>query len=252
MIGGDIPRSQQPRGAVGARVLIHGESLDIPRESGLGIAVRGASISVRAGEIVGVAAVEGNGQRELLRAIAGRVRPLRGRVEVAEPIGFVPEDRTSEGLIPELSLVDNMVLGSAPGDPWIAGRRIDWRTARARTVELIAQFGVAASGPDLAAAALSGGNQQKLVVARELSRRPAVIVAENPTRGLDVRAAEEIHGRLRESAGQGAGVLLYSSDLDEVLELSHRIVVMARGALLDPPAGASRTEIGALMLAASR
>ena len=127
MIGGEIAPVTRPHGTVGDRALIHAESLDIPRESGLGIAVRQASISVRAGEIVGVAAVEGNGQRELLRAIAGRIRPLRGRLEVAEPIGFVPEDRTSEGLIPELSLVDNVVLGSAPGDPWIAGRRVDWR-----------------------------------------------------------------------------------------------------------------------------
>ncbi len=251
MIGGEIASGPRQRGAIGDHVLIHGESLDIPRESGLGIAVRGASISVRSGEIVGIAAVEGTGQRELLRAVAGRVRPLRGRLEVAEPIGFVPEDRTSEGLIPELSLVDNLVLGSTPADPWIAGRRVDWRTARAKTTELIEQFGVVASGPDVAAASLSGGNQQKLVVARELSRRPRVVVAENPTRGLDVRAAEEIHGRLRETADQGAAVLVYSSDLDEVLALSHRIVVMARGTLLDAPAGASRTAIGALMLAAS-
>jgi simple sugar transport system ATP-binding protein len=249
MIGGEVAPSQRTRAAIGDRVLIHGESLDIPRESGLGIAVRGASIAVRSGEIVGVAAVEGNGQRELLRAIAGRVRPLRGRLEVAEPIGFVPEDRTLEGLIPELSLVDNVVLGSSPGDPWIAGPRVDWSAARARTAELIQQFGVVAPGPEVAAASLSGGNQQKLVVARELSRRPAVVVAENPTRGLDVRAAEEIHGRLRESAAQGAAVLVYSSDLDEVLALAHRIVVMARGILLDAPAGAARTEIGALMLA---
>jgi simple sugar transport system ATP-binding protein len=252
MIGGDVAAGARSLGSVGDRALVHGESLDIPRESGLGIAVRRASISVRSGEIVGVAAVEGNGQRELLRAIAGRVRPLRGRLEVVEPIGFVPEDRTLEGLIPELSLVDNVVLGSAPGDPWITGQRVDWRTARARTSELLEQFGVAASGPDAAAASLSGGNQQKLVVARELSRKPAVVVAENPTRGLDVRATEEIHGRLRDSAAQGAAVLVYSSDLDEVLALSHRMVVVARGTLLDAPAGASRTEIGALMLAANR
>jgi simple sugar transport system ATP-binding protein len=251
MIGGEVGARARPRGAVGDRALVHGESLDIPRESGLGIAVRGASISVHSGEIVGVAAVEGNGQRELLRAIAGRVRPLRGRLEVTEPIGFVPEDRTSEGLIPEFSLVDNVVLGSASGDPWIAGRRVDWRTARARTSSLLEQFGVVAAGPEATAASLSGGNQQKLVVARELSRNPAVVVAENPTRGLDVRATEEIHGRLRDAAAQGAAVLVYSSDLDEVLVLSHRIVVVARGTLLDAPAGASRTEIGALMLAAN-
>jgi ABC-type uncharacterized transport system ATPase subunit len=252
MIGGEVESPAPASSQIGDRAMIHGESLDIPRESGLGIAVRGASFSVRSGEIVGVAAVEGNGQRELLRAVAGRSRPLRGRLEVSSPIGFVPEDRTSEGLIPEFSLVQNLVLGSVPGDPWIVGRRVDWEAARTRTATLIEQFGVVAAGPDVPASSLSGGNQQKVVVARELSRRPAVVVAENPTRGLDVRAAEEIYGRLRESAAAGAAVLFYSSDLDEVLALSHRIVVLARGTLIDVPAGASRTEIGALMLAANR
>jgi general nucleoside transport system ATP-binding protein len=252
MIGGEVESPARASSRVGDRAMIHGESLDIPRESGLGIAVRGASFTVRSGEIVGVAAVEGNGQRELLRAVAGRSRPLRGRLEVSRPIGFVPEDRTSEGLIPEFSLAQNLVLGSAPGDPWIVGHRVDWEVARSRTAALIEQFGVVATGPDAPASSLSGGNQQKLVLARELSRKPAVVVAENPTRGLDVRAAEEIYGRLRESAAAGAAVLFYSSDLDEVLALSHRIIVLARGTLLEVPAGASRTEIGALMLAVGR
>jgi simple sugar transport system ATP-binding protein len=252
MIGGEMPFGTPAPGRVGDRVLIEGDSLDIPRESGLGMGVRGASITVRSGELVGVAAIEGNGQRELLRAVAGRLRPLRGRLRVAEPVGFIPEDRTSEGLIPDLSLVENVVLGSVSGDPWIAGRRVVWRAARARTSELLEQFAVVAPGPDVPAASLSGGNQQKVVVARELSRHPAVVVAENPTRGLDVRAGEEIHSRLRNSAAGGAAVLFHSSDLDEVLALSSRVVVIARGILLDVPAGASRGEIGALMLAANQ
>ncbi len=252
MIGGEVAMPPPARGAVGDRLLVHGESLDISRESGLGIAVRGASLSVFAGEIVGVAAVEGNGQRELLRAIAGRIRPLRGRLEVAAPIGFIPEDRTSEGLIPEFSLVENVVLASEPDDPWMAARRVDWRAARARTGELLEAYGIVASDPDVPASSLSGGNQQKVVVARELARRPAVVVAENPTRGLDVRASVEIHRRLRDTAEQGAAVLVYSSDLDEVVALSHRIVVLARGTLLGVPPGASRTEIGGLMLAGTR
>ena len=252
MIGGEVAMPPPARGAVGDRLLVHGESLDISRESGLGIAVRGASLSVLAGEIVGIAAVEGNGQRELLRAIAGRIRPLRGRLEVAAPIGFIPEDRTSEGLIPEFSLVENVVLASEPDDPWMAARRVDWRAARARTGELLEAYGIVASDPDVPASSLSGGNQQKVVVARELARRPAVVVAENPTRGLDVRASVEIHRRLRDTAEQGAAVLVYSSDLDEVVALSHRIVVLARGTLLGVPPGASRTEIGGLMLAGTR
>ena len=150
-------------------VLVRLEDLEVPRDTGYGIAVRGATLSIRAGEIVGIAAVEGNGQRELLRAVAGRLPPLRGRREVAGPVGFVPEDRTTEGLIPEFTLTENVVLGSRTDDPWVRRGRIDWRVARARTGTLLKEFGIAAPGPDVRAAALSGGNQQKLVMARELA-----------------------------------------------------------------------------------
>ena len=117
------------------RSLVRVESLDVRARGGLGIAVRGASLSVRPGEIVGVAAVEGNGQRELLRAVAGRIHPLRGRLEVAGPVAFIPEDRTTEGLIPELTLTENVVLGSGRTIPGSRGRQVDWRAARARTAD---------------------------------------------------------------------------------------------------------------------
>ena len=203
------------------------------------------------GEIVGVAAVEGNGQRELLRAVAGRIHPLRGVRDVVEPVAFIPEDRSTEGLIPEMTLTENVVLGSSASDPWIRGRTIDWREARARTAVLLDEYAVTAPGPEASAAALSGGNQQRVVVARELSRRPQVVVAENPTRGLDIRAAATIHARLRRAASEGAAVLFHSSDLDEVLELATRVVVASRGVLIEPPPGASRETIGGLMLAGS-
>jgi ABC-type uncharacterized transport system ATPase subunit len=224
------------------------EALELARESGYGLALRGASLRVHAGEIVGVAAVEGNGQRELLRAVAGRLQSLRGRLRVAGPVGFIPEDRTTEGLISELTLTENVVLASGPEDPWVRGGRVDWTAARARTAQLLADFDVVAAGPGAPASALSGGNQQKLVVARELSRGPRVVVAESPTRGLDIRAAAAIHERLRDAAAGGAAVLLHSSDLDEVLELSDRVVVAHRGAVIDVPEGASRAQIGELML----
>jgi simple sugar transport system ATP-binding protein len=111
----------------------------------------------------------------------------------------------------------------------------------------VAEYAVTAPGPDAPASALSGGNQQRLVLARELSRRPAVIVAENPTRGLDLRATTEVHRRLRAAAADGAAVLFHSADLDEVLELADRVLVMSRGVLTEP-SGASRAEIGARML----
>jgi len=247
---GLITAPRRPAGS--GESLIRAEALEVPRESGYGIAVRHASLLVTEGEIVGVAAVEGNGQRELLRAVAGRLLPLRGKLEVAKPIAFIPEDRTTEGLIPELSLAENVVLASDHGDPWLRRGRVDWRLAREHTAELLREYEVVASGPSAPAASLSGGNQQKLVLARELSRRPRVIVAENPTRGLDLRATMAIHSRLRDAAGQGAAVLVHCSDLDELLSLAERYVVVARGALLEVPPEASRYDIGGLMVTGAR
>lgn len=232
--------------------LVRLEELEIARESGYGLAVRRATLSIRGGEIVAVAGVEGNGQRELLRAVAGRLHPLRGRREVAGPVAFVPEDRTTEGLIPELTLTENVVLASRADDAWIRHGRVDWRVARARTASLLQEFGVVARGPDATAAELSGGNQQKLVVARELARDPRVVVAENPTRGLDLRATEAIHRRLRAAAAGGAAVLVASSDLDEVLALADRVVVASRGALMEMPPGATRAAVGAAMVTGVR
>jgi simple sugar transport system ATP-binding protein len=174
--------------------------------------------------------------------------PLRGKVEVAHPIGFIPEDRSTEGLVPELTLTENVVLGSRAGVPWLQRNRIQWSVARAQTSQLLQEYGISANGPTAKAASLSGGNQQKLVVARELARSPLVIVAENPTRGLDVSAAAAIHGRLRAAAERGAAVLFHSSDLDEVLSLAHRVVVVVQGTLREVPPGASRNEVGSLML----
>jgi ABC-type uncharacterized transport system ATPase subunit len=234
------------------REAIRFDALEVSRESGYGIALRSATLSIRAGEVVGVAAVEGNGQRELLRAVAGRIVPLRGKLQVAQPVGFIPEDRTSEGLIPALSLTENVVLGLGREGPWVHRGRIAWREAEAKTAELLQSFEIAASGPRVQAAALSGGNQQKLVVARELSRTPAVVVAENPTRGLDISAAAGIHVRLRSAAAAGAAVLFHSADLDEVLYLADRVLVVTKGVIREAPPGASRAEIGAMMLGSEK
>jgi simple sugar transport system ATP-binding protein len=252
--GPDLPLVYSPSGTrrptpqPSDRILVRLDALEVSRESGYGIAVKHGALVIRAGEIVGVAAVEGNGQRELLRAVAGRLLPLRGRLEVERPIGFIPEDRTSEGLILDLSLTENVALGWNDGAPWIRRGRISWREVRNRTAELLSEYNVVATGPDAKASALSGGNQQKLIVARELSRAPAVLVAENPTRGLDVSATAAIHARIRAAASEGAAVLFHSNDLDEVLHLAQRVVVMSRGVLTETPLGASRAEIGSMML----
>jgi len=226
------------------------EALDIWREDRSGVAVRAAVLTVRAGEIVAFAGVEGNGQRELLRAVAGVIKAQRGSLRVDRPVAFVPEDRTTEGLIPAFSLTENVALGLARSAPWGCGVALDWNAAAAATNELIDAYGVKAEGPGAAAATLSGGNQQKLLIGRALALEPIVLVAENPTRGLDVQATRVVHDRLREAAARGLAVLVHSSHLDEVLRLGTRVVVMHRGQLREVPAGTSREAVGRMMLGA--
>ncbi len=204
-------------------------------------------LTVRGGELVGIAAVEGNGQRPLLRALAG-LEPRPAGMEVHGAVAFVPEDRTTEGLIPSFSLVENMVLGLPSRGPWVQGPWVRWAQARARTAALLEDFGIRASGPDAPARTLSGGNQQKVIFARAVERMPALVVAENPTRGLDLQAALFVHDRLRALAAAGMGVLFYSTDLDEVLALGTRVVVMHRGTVREAPADADKAMIGAMML----
>jgi simple sugar transport system ATP-binding protein len=229
-------------------IRITAEGLTVLRSDKGTVAVRAASLVVRAGEIVGVAGVEGNGQRELLRAVAGRLPQASGRLEVAEPVGFVPEDRTTEGLVGEMSLTENLVLGLADDARWRAGAWIRWPAARRRAAELIDIFRVRADGSEVPARTLSGGNQQKLIIARALEMQPRVLVAEQPTRGLDIGAAADVHARLRAAAASGAAVLFSSSDLDEVVALATRVVVAVQGRLLEMQPAADRAAIGAAML----
>ena len=216
------------------------------------IVVRIGSIAIRSGECVGVAAVQGNGQRELLRSIAGIGTPGQSAgIAVDGPVSFVPEDRTLEGLIPDFSVVENLVLGLDRDPRWARGSRIDWPAARRHAARVIAEFDIVASGPEVPVAKLSGGNQQKLVLARALEAAPRVLVAENPTRGLDFRATHFMQERLRAAARAGAAVLVYSSDLDEVLQLATRVLVVHQGAVREAPSGADRQTIGRLMLGAA-
>lgn len=252
MLGRDPDRTEPtPPAVVSDVTLVEARGLRVARLDGRGIGLDNADLTIRAGEIVGVAAVEGNGHRELLHAIAGLAAPAGGALRVEGPVALVPEDRTTEGLIPELTLAENVTLG-LPGAPWIRGGWIDWPAARVRTRELIAEFDIRAPGPAAATVTLSGGNQQKLVLARALESGPRVLVVEGPTRGLDIAATTAVHGHLRRSAAAGAAVLIYSADLDELLLLAHRIVVVVRGQVLPIEPGTSRTMIGQMMLGAKR
>ena len=228
-----------------------------------GAAVKGVSLSVRRGEIVAVAGVAGNGQRELAETIAGMRSPAKGAVRVAgkrprpgDPraaisagVAYVPEDRLGTGLSPGLSVASNLALKSyrQPSDsrgPFLRLRRI-----RERALELIDRYRIAAPGPTAPVRMLSGGNLQKVVLAREFSAQPKLLVAASPTRGLDVGAIEAVHTHLHEAAATGVGILLISEDLDEILALADRIAVMYEGEVVGETATteASIEEIGLLM-----
>jgi simple sugar transport system ATP-binding protein len=250
----------------GARKL--GEPVLVVRGLRVGRALRGVSFEVRAGEIVGVAGVEGNGQRELVRALAG-LEPAHEGAIAPEPrrLAVVHEDRHQEGLVLDASVRDNVVLGEL-------GRfaRFGWLgiiDRPALDLEALARVKLAQAPPDLnvPARALSGGNQQKLVVARAIARlgsqsptgpaqdlarrggRSALVVA-HPTRGVDIAASRTIHAEILGAAAKGAAVLVVSTDLDELRTLSDRLIVLARGEIsAELPAGASDAEIGRAMLA---
>jgi simple sugar transport system ATP-binding protein len=226
-------------------------------------ALRDVSLNVRGGEIVAIAGVAGNGQRELADAIAG-MRPLTtGRVSVrgrrlrngdprhaiAAGIAYVPEDRLGTGVAPGLSVAANVVLKSYREPPVARGPLLVMRRIREAAERLIRHYDVRTSGPHVPAWQLSGGNLQKVVLAREFSAEPVALVAAAPTRGLDVAAIATVHEYLRGAAARGVGVLVISEDLDEILALADRIAVMFEGAIVGERDAATATveELGLLM-----
>jgi general nucleoside transport system ATP-binding protein len=238
------------------------ESLNVAGDRG-GTAVRGVSLSIREGEIVGIAGVAGNGQRELAEAVSGirgrvggsvrvggsSLRPGDPRSAIAAGVAHVPEDRLGTGLAPSMSVAGNVVLKSYRRPPVSRGPLLVLRRMRELAKALIARYDVKTPGTETPARNLSGGNLQKLVVGREFEGAPRVLVAAQPTRGLDVGAIETIHGYLRDAAAHGVAVLLISEDLDELRALSDRILVMYEGAVVGELDGATATveELGYLM-----
>jgi general nucleoside transport system ATP-binding protein len=226
-------------------------------------AVRGVSLVARTGEIVAIAGVAGNGQRELAETIAGmraqtegalRVggKPLHSgdpRAAIAAGVAYVPEDRLGTGLAPSLSIASNLVLKSYRGRSASRGPLLRLGRIRENAVEMIRRYGIAAPGPAAPVRLLSGGNLQKVVLAREFSGQPQLLVAASPTRGLDVGAIETVHAYLRDAAAEGVAVLLLSEDLDEILVLADRIAVMYEGAIVGETirAEANVEELGLLM-----
>jgi general nucleoside transport system ATP-binding protein len=228
-------------------------------------AVRALDLEVRSGEIVGIAGVDGNGQAELIEAITGLSKPVSGRVllkgrditasSIADRIrlglGHVPEDRHKHGLVLKFRLDENLVLKSFARAPYsgFAGL-LDARAIRSHAEGLIGQFDIrAGEGPATKCRAMSGGNQQKAIIAREIDLSPELLVVAQPTRGLDVGAIEYIHKRIVAERDKGRAVLLVSFELDEIMALCDRIAAISKGEIVGvvEARDASEREIGAMM-----
>lgn len=225
--------------------------------------VSGISFQVRAGEILGIAGVQGNGQTELVEALTG-LRPIaRGRVTIlgndttrATPrhvlqsgVAHIPEDRQRDGLVLTFPVADNLVLNTYYLPPFARGIRIDERTVFASATQRVQQFDIRTPSIHTLASSLSGGNQQKVIVAREFTRPIRLLIASQPTRGLDVGSIEYIHQRIVEMRDQGCAVLLVSPELDEILSLADRMAVMYHGKIMDilPASQATPEKLGLLM-----
>jgi general nucleoside transport system ATP-binding protein len=268
MVGREVvfAQTKKPFDVTGAAVVL--ELLGVSADGDLGIrALNRVSLSLRGGEIVGVAGVSGNGQRQLAEVISGTRPPTAGDIllagkrlrsgdpdeAIAKGIAHIPEDRLGTGVAPSLSIADNLILKSHRRPPISEWGILRHSRIVANARDLMKRFAVAAPGPDTPTRLLSGGNVQKVVLARELSSRPVVIVAANPTRGLDVGATEGVRTLLMESASQGVGILLISEDLDEILILADRIAVMFEGRIVGvvPRAEADVQQIGLMMAGSS-
>lgn len=227
------------------RTLLDVQDLTILRDNDE-IAVDHLSLSVRSGEIVGIAGVQGNGQSALIEALTGLRRAASGQILFEDQdithasvrarhrmgIAHIPEDRQRAGIIKSFTVAENMVLDTYYDERFSSGPQINWKTVNARAAAFAEDFDVRTPSVFESAGHLSGGNQQKLVVARELSREITLVVAGQPTRGLDVGSIEYIHKRLVEARDTGDGVLIISSELDEIMALSDRILVMFKGRIV--------------------
>jgi len=226
-------------------VRLETRDLTVARDSGE-IALDGLNLSVHGGEIVGIAGVQGNGQSALIEALAG-VRPamkgnvifdgqditrLTARARHRLGIAHIPEDRQAAGLIANFTVAENMVLDQYYATPFAKGPQVDWTRVNQISAKLVHDFDIRTPSVFAQAGHLSGGNQQKLIVARELARDTKCVIAGQPTRGLDVGSIEYIHKRLIAARDEGDGVLLVSAELDEILALSDRILVMFKGRIV--------------------
>ena len=215
-----------------------------------GLALQDVGLEVLRGEVIGVAGVEGNGQRELALVLSGRQEVASGKLEIPEHVGFIPQDRTREGLAADFDLTENVALALHRDPKFRLGSLLRWSLIESQATKIRSRFKVRSSVGRTLARELSGGNQQRLVVGRELSQLPELLIAENPTRGLDFTATAFVREELKRLAHDtAAGVVLISTDLDEILEVADRVFVILRGKLTPVPSvHDSRETVGAMML----
>jgi simple sugar transport system ATP-binding protein len=265
MVGTELPSPQTRTSTVTDRPVLSVSGLTVDRAGGGAVAVDDVSFTIHAGEILGIAGVEGNGQAELVEAILG-IRHSTGTVVLGTDevsswstrrrreagIGYIPEDRHRQGLLLEAPLWENRMLGHQTQPPNAHGLFLDPQGARRDTERIVREYDVRTPGIDVLAGALSGGNQQKLIVGREMSHQPKVLVAAHPTRGVDVGAQAAIWDHIRTARATGMGVLLVSADLDELIGLSDTVKVILRGRLVADadPATVTPEQLGSSMTGA--
>ena len=262
MIGSDLPHPQHREAQTGADALVV-RDLSLPADDPFGTPLVNISLTVRVGEIVGIAGVSGNGQKELMAALSGERRIddasqimlldiAAGRLDAAQRralgFAFVPEERLGRGAVPEMSLADNALL-TAHRQHLVTLGFVRQDAVRDYAVETIRAYSVKAGGPNAAARSLSGGNLQKFIVGREIRQNPKMMIAAQPTWGVDVGAAAQIRQALLDLRDRGVAVLVVSEELDELFEICDRLAVIARGRLSNakPVRDTNAAEIGLLM-----
>ena len=267
MIGSELPTPETTESTVTSQVALRIDSVTVLDDDER-TAVSDVSLSVHRGEIVGIAGVEGNGQTELVDVIVGTRHVSAGTItllgeDVSDKsvrhrrqsgLGYVPQDRHRDGLLLAAPLWENAALGHQTKPPFAHGPWIDRPGTRTRTEQIVEEFDVRTPNVDVSSHALSGGNQQKLIVGREMVAEPTVLLAAHPTRGIDVGAQAAVWDNIREARANGLATLLISADLDELIGLSDSIVVMLRGELVArlDPADVTPRDLGAYMTGAAR
>ena len=265
MVGSELPSPNTEASTVTDQVLLSVRDLGLDAEDGRAL-LEGISFDIHRGEVLGIAGVEGNGQEELVEAIMGMRRGVRGTVRLGDRdistmstrdrreagVGYIPADRHRHGLLLEAPLWENRVLGHQFRPPSVKYGLIDKAGARKDSRRIIEEYDVRTPGPDVLASALSGGNQQKFIVGREMSSEPILVIASHPTRGVDVGAQAAIWDHIKRARREGLAVLLVSADLDELIGLSDTIEVILRGRLVGTfdPAKVTPEELGSAMTGA--